>query len=216
MTRRGGEVAGDARPGPRVGPRAAARTRRSIVSSIGYPGVTGRAFGPATRYRRDLRRLAALVEDLRGGPVEIEVAVVTDAEIRRLHRDHLGVDTPTDVITFPLSPPDAPVLVGALAVSEDTARREAARRRHPPYHEWMLYVVHGALHLLGYDDRAGRERAAMRRAEARLLAALGLPHVYGPAPRRAPRAAGAPRTPRPPAARPATRRRSPRNPTEAP
>ncbi|MBL9088081.1 MAG: rRNA maturation RNase YbeY [Planctomycetia bacterium] len=118
----------------------------------------------------------------RGGPVEIEVQALSDAEIRRVNRRFLGHDWATDVVSFPLSPPDAPRLVGALAVSRDTACREAARRGHSPYDEWMLYVVHGTLHLLGHDDHAPRARARMRRAEAEVLAAIGRPHVFGEAP----------------------------------
>lgn len=146
--------------------------------------------GPVRRYRADLRRLAALVEARRGGPVVIEVAAMSDAEIRGVNRRALGHDWATDVVSFPFSAPDAPVLEGALAVSRDTARREAARRGHSPYDEWMLYVVHGTLHLLGHDDHAPRARARMRRAEAEVLAALGRPHVYGRAARGGPRGHG--------------------------
>lgn len=142
------------------------------------------AIGSAARYRRDLARLARVVEGLRGGPVEIEVQALSDAEIRRVNRQFLGHDWATDVVSFPLSPPEAPCLVGSLAVSRDTACREAARRGHSPYDEWMLYVVHGTLHLLGHDDQAPRARARMRRAEADVLAALGRPHVFGAAPGR--------------------------------
>ena len=155
--------------------------------------------GSAARYRRDLARLARVVARLRGGPVEIEVQAMSDAEIRRVNRRFLRHDFATDVVSFPLSPPDAPRLVGALAVSRDTARREAARRGHSPYDEWMLYVVHGTLHLLGHDDQAPRARARMRRAEAEVLAAIGRPHVFGEAPGRrgaaTPTAARAHRTP---------------------
>lgn len=156
--------------------------------------------GKVAAYRRDLRRLAAAVARLRGGPVEIEVQALSDAEIRRVNRRFLGHDFATDVVSFPLSPPDAPRLVGALAVSRDTACREAARRGHSPYDEWMLYVVHGTLHLLGHDDHAPRARARMRRAEAEVLAAIGRPHVFGEAPGRrgaaSPRRARTTRTPK--------------------
>ena len=105
---------------------------------------------------------------------------MSDPEIRRLNRKSLGHDWATDVISFCLSDPQDPVLHGVLAVSRDTARREAARRGHSPYHELMLYVVHGVLHLLGHDDQGARARARMRRAEREVLSALGLPAVFGP------------------------------------
>ncbi|MCC7139276.1 MAG: rRNA maturation RNase YbeY [Planctomycetes bacterium] len=138
-----------------------------------------RGLAPRRRVLEDLRRLASVLAARHGGPVEIEVATMSDAEIRRVNRRHLGHDWATDVVSFPLSAPGAPRLVGTLAVSRDTARREATTRGHSPYDEWMLYVVHGSLHLLGLDDGAPRERARMRRAEAAVLSALGRPHVYG-------------------------------------
>jgi probable rRNA maturation factor len=130
--------------------------------------------------RRDLARLAAHAEGLRGGPVVVTVAVMSDGEARRVNRRWLAHDYAPDVVSFPLSEAGEATLVGTLAVSRDTARREAARRGHAPYHELMLYVVHGVLHLLGHDDGTRRARAAMRRAEREALAALGLPAVYGP------------------------------------
>jgi probable rRNA maturation factor len=143
--------------------------------------VGGRALGVrgASRLPRDLRVLAREAARRAGRPVEIEVLVVSDPEIRRINRRWMGDGSATDVISFPLSGSDDPILRGSLAVSRDTARREAARRGHSPYHEWMLYVVHGTLHLLGHDDLRARDRARMRRAEADVLAAIGLPHVYG-------------------------------------
>ncbi len=127
----------------------------------------------------DLEVLRGELERRVERPVRLDVATVTDAEIRRVNRRFLRHDYATDVVSFPLSDTDDPVLVGALAVSRDTARREAARRGHSPYHEWMLYVVHGTLHLLGYDDHAPAARRRMRRAEREILAVLGLPPVYG-------------------------------------
>ena len=112
--------------------------------------------------------------------MRLDVATLSDAEIRRVNRRFLGHDYATDVVSFPLSEAGSPVLLGALAVSRDTARREAARRGHAPYHEWMLYVVHGTLHLLGHDDQVPAARRRMRRAESEILAVLGLPPVYGP------------------------------------
>lgn len=161
------------RGAPRRTPRGSPRPRSAITAHGDATGVPG-----ASRLPADLRRLAAEVERLRGGPVRIDVALLSDAEIRRLNRTHLRHDWATDVVSFPLSAPDAPLLLGALAVSRDTARRESTRRGHAPYHELMLYVVHGTLHLLGHDDHAPRATARMRRAERELLAALGLPSVY--------------------------------------
>ena len=87
----------------------------------------------------------------------------------RLHEQFLGRKGPTDVLSFP---------DGEIVVSGDTALREARSRGVEPLHELVLYVVHGALHLAGHDDRRPRDRARMRDAERRILRELGLGDVY--------------------------------------
>jgi probable rRNA maturation factor len=150
--------------------------RRAVIE------VTGRLGGlpGARRLPRDLARLARIVARDSGRGVDLSVAVVSDAEIRRLHRRWLRADRATDVVSWPLSEPGDPVLRGCVAVSRDTAAREAARRGHSPYHELVLYVVHGVLHLEGHDDHGAAARERMRRAERERLRALGLPPVFGP------------------------------------
>lgn len=128
-----------------------------------------RVFAPK-RISRTLRRTATAAARAAGplaGPVHIHL--VPDAEIRRINRERLGHDWPTDVCTFPM---EEPFLWGELVVSLDTARREAAERGIPVARELALYVVHGVLHLRGFDDRTGPQRRAMRLAEARSLARI--------------------------------------------
>ncbi|MEW6744565.1 MAG: rRNA maturation RNase YbeY [Planctomycetota bacterium] len=105
----------------------------------------------------------------RGG--EVSVVVVGDREIRRLNATYLGHDNPTDVLAFPL---DGPGVLGEIVVSAATARREAKARDLSPAHELLLYVTHGALHLAGHRDDSRSGVAAMRRAEAQVLASLGI------------------------------------------
>lgn len=107
---------------------------------------------------------------------KVVVALVDDETIAELHERYLGVPEPTDVLSFPH---------GEIVVSGDTARREAAARGIPPLHELVLYVVHGALHLAGHDDRTPAARRRMRAAERRVLAELGYGDVFGA--RRVPR-----------------------------
>jgi probable rRNA maturation factor len=133
--------------------------------------------GGTPRLSRDLVRLAHEAARRAGRDVDLSFAVLSDAGMRALHRRSLGHDVTTDVLAFPLE--EEPVLRGDVVCSADTARREAAGRGHAPYHELMLYAVHGTLHLLGHDDHAPRPRARMRRAEREVLAALGLPAVFG-------------------------------------
>lgn len=103
----------------------------------------------------------------------LSVVVVNDRRIAALHRQFLDVPGPTDVISFPLDDdplPGEPPLLGEVVVSADTAAREARARGLPFERELLLYVAHGTLHLLGYDDHAPRDRARMHRRQEALLA----------------------------------------------
>jgi len=97
---------------------------------------------------------------------------VGDRAIRRLHHDHLGLDSATDVLAFPFA--GAGGLLGEVVASADTAWREARARGVRPADELLLYVVHGVLHLLGFDDHAPADRKRMRAAERRALRAAGV------------------------------------------
>jgi probable rRNA maturation factor len=103
----------------------------------------------------------------------LSVALVDDRAIRRLHRDHMGLDSATDVLAFPLEGSPGGLL-GEVVASAETARREAAARGVAPADELLLYVVHGVLHLLGFDDHAPSSRRRMRAAERRALRAAGV------------------------------------------
>jgi probable rRNA maturation factor len=133
--------------------------------------------GGRRRLARDLRRLTAHAAGLFGGDLEIAFAVIDDERMHALNRQFLAHDHPTDVLAFPLA--EEPCLMGDVLISADTARREAARRGHPAYHELLLYAVHGVLHLIGHDDHDTARRRRMRRAEREALAALEIPPVYG-------------------------------------
>ena len=103
----------------------------------------------------------------------LSVVFLGDAALARLHRRWLSDGSRTDVITFDLS--DAHSQAGELYVSATCARRVARERGVEPRRELALYLVHGALHLCGFDDHAPRARARMRRAETTVLRALGFP-----------------------------------------
>lgn len=107
---------------------------------------------------------------------EICVLLVDDRGIAGLHERWLGISGPTDVITFDLSDAARPgVLHGDIAVSAETARRVARELGWQPRHELAYYVVHGILHLAGYDDHDPADRRAMRARERVLMLAAGLP-----------------------------------------
>jgi len=103
----------------------------------------------------------------------VSVAIVDDAAMHRLNAEFLAHDHPTDVLSFVLER-SAEALEGEIVVSADTARQVAARLGWPADDELLLYVVHGALHLVGYDDLEDEQRQQMRQAERRHLAHFGL------------------------------------------
>jgi probable rRNA maturation factor len=122
------------------------------------------------------RRLASLLARAAraAGPLRgpVDVLVVRDAPIRRLNRERLGHDFATDVLTFPMNEPH---LWGEIVVSAETAAREARARGLRADRELALYVVHGVLHLRGYDDRTPAASARMRAAERRAMRRLPAP-----------------------------------------
>ncbi|NIP85372.1 MAG: rRNA maturation RNase YbeY [Planctomycetales bacterium] len=104
---------------------------------------------------------------------EIGIAIVDDAKIHELNLQYLGHDYPTDVLSFPLGANQHP-LQGEIAVSLDTARAAAAAYGWSVQDELLLYVVHGTLHLVGYDDQDPPSARRMRARQHELLSQLGL------------------------------------------
>jgi len=101
----------------------------------------------------------------------LSVAFLGDPALARLHGEYLGDPSATDVLTFGGDP--AHRLAGEICVSVDAAARESGRAPAPLSRELTLYVVHGWLHLAGYDDLRPAAKRAMRRAEARAMRILG-------------------------------------------
>jgi len=131
------------------------------------------------RYRVETRALAQFAERVlaavgKGGHA-VAIVLVGDRAIRQLNRDFRGIDRPTDVLSFPFGEldPDGPEpqpYLGDVVISVETARRYAARWRIPLDRELRNLIIHGVLHLCGYDHET--DRGEMRRLERRLRRAL--------------------------------------------
>ncbi|MBE6427858.1 MAG: rRNA maturation RNase YbeY [Planctomycetaceae bacterium] len=106
---------------------------------------------------------------------ELSIALVDDEMIHGINRQFLCHDYPTDVISFPLS--DSPAkLEGEIVLSTDTAKREAEKvcGSWNAEKEVILYVVHGCLHLIGFDDHCDEDLVEMRLAEVECLRVAGI------------------------------------------
>ncbi len=109
----------------------------------------------------------------------VSVAIVDDAEIHVLNRQFLDHDRTTDCLSFDLSDDDsAETPVFEVIVNGQMAIRQAAERGHASAAELALYVTHGLLHQLGFDDLTAGEAEKMHRAEDEILQDLGYGLVY--------------------------------------
>jgi probable rRNA maturation factor len=121
---------------------------------------------------------SALRAEGKPGPLSLGLLVVDDATIRALHAAHMGIDEPTDALTFGLDDGDAFVsgeeapLLGEVVVSFETAAAQAGDYGHTPAREVCFLIVHGVLHLLGWDDATAEARAAMLDRQAAILEAF--------------------------------------------
>lgn len=128
--------------------------------------------------RADIRRWAraALDADVpRGG--EIVVRFVDEAEGRELNRTYRGKDYATNILSFPYE--SEPVVRGDLVVCASVVAREAAEQRKTAQAHYAHLIVHGVLHLQGYDHERAADARRMEDKERALLAALGLVFILG-------------------------------------
>ena len=137
--------------------------------------VSVRSLHPdAHRLTARVRRLAARALGALGrGNVDLHVTLADDVTIRRLHGRYLGDRHATDVLAFDLRGPGPSRLLGEVVVSVDTARRQARRMRVPLTLELDLLVVHGVLHLAGYEDGSPADARAMHERAREILSARG-------------------------------------------
>ena len=101
---------------------------------------------------------------------EITVSFVNDTKIRELNLEYLGKNRPTDVIAFDISRPEASdKLFADIVISADRAIDNAGIFKTGALSELYLYVIHGVLHILGYDDHGRKDKLIMRKKETQLL-----------------------------------------------
>ena len=133
-------------------------------------------FVPLDRARlREIARAVLDGEDVKD--YEISLVFVDNPTIHRLNKQYLNHDEPTDVLSFPYSAANAKKLEGEIIMGVEIAREQAAERGHDVQAELALYVIHGLLHLCGYDDKAKDAEKEMRARERHYLMQVGLPDI---------------------------------------
>ena len=111
---------------------------------------------------------------------EVVVRVTDEAESRRLNHEYRGKDRPTNVLSFPFEPMPGVALehLGDLVICAPVVAREAAEQGKPADAHWAHMVVHGMLHLQGFDHETDADAAEMETLETEILAGLGYPAPY--------------------------------------
>lgn len=111
----------------------------------------------------------------------LTIALADDATLRTLNHRYRGKDAPTNVLSFP-TPAKAGAAaggyVGDVVIAEETVLAEAADEGKPPLHHMTHLVVHGVLHLMGYDHETDADAARMEALETEILAGLAIPDPY--------------------------------------
>ncbi len=111
---------------------------------------------------------------------EITIRLVDEAESRELNHTYRGKDKPTNVLSFPFEAPPGIelLLLGDLIICRQVVEREADEQQKAPDAHWAHMVIHGSLHLLGYDHIEDDEAEEMEGLETEIMLALGYPDPY--------------------------------------
>lgn len=145
--------------------------------SVRFEGLWRRRLPLASRLVKRAAEAALAAEGEEG---EIAFLLTDDARMQALNRDHRGKDAPTNVLSFPAAGPDEAFL-GDIALGLETLEREAGEQGKSLEDHLTHLVVHGVLHLLGYDHMEADEAEAMEGLETRILTGLGVSDPYGEA-----------------------------------
>ena len=163
----------------------ARKKRKPASSRRPRPGasITVDVGGGSPGLRRLIRKAARAALTAEGyGDGRLEVAVVDERDMMRLHRRWLGNPAPTDVLTFDFGKKGEKAarrsVDGQIVVCESVARRRAEPDRRDWVDEVLLYVVHGCLHLCGYNDRRPGDATRMHRREDEILLRMGRGPIF--------------------------------------
>lgn len=126
-----------------------------------------------------LRWLQAVLPQFQA-EAEVTIRLVDEAESSKLNLTYRGKDQATNVLSFPFeAPPGIELpLLGDLIICRQVVEREAAEQQKTPEAHWAHMVVHGSLHLLGYDHIENDEAEEMESLETEIMQAMGYPDPY--------------------------------------
>ena len=106
--------------------------------------------------------------------MNIGFALINDEKMKEMNKKYLGGNGSTDVLAFPVKEklPDGVYFLGEIVVNKDAARRQAKQYKVSEKEELVRLIVHGALHLLGYEDKSKEQREKMKKTEDRILSKI--------------------------------------------
>ena len=138
---------------------------------------------------RAIVALSTVATELGNARLAVSLLFTSDAEVHALNREWRERDKPTNVLSFPmleraelldLAPDGPPVMLGDIALAVETCAREAVEKGIPLDHHTAHLIIHGLLHLAGYDHvHSDEEAEAMEAMEIAALAKMGIPDPYG-------------------------------------
>ena len=124
----------------------------------------------------EIRRWASRVLEEQAEPVELVIRIVDEAEMTSLNREYRGKDGPTNVLSFnsDLPPEVNSAMLGDIVICAPVVMSECIKQNKAPDAHWAHLVIHGVLHLLGYEHDSDNDARRMEACESRLLGELGV------------------------------------------